>query len=195
MSATTANFEDLQRAADVARALQAFEKADGPKIAKVRYTHDAMIDLIIQEPAISQNSLAAVFGFTPGWVSIVVNSDAFQARLEQRKSELVDPTIRLTLNERFNAVVTRSLEVLQEKLSKDADKIPDNLVLRSIEVGAKALGVGGNAPPAAPPVDHLNSLAERLLALQGRARAGTLTIDTPFVEVVEDVTPRQQVSS
>jgi hypothetical protein len=156
------------RAAAVAFALESLETKDGPTIQRVRYTHDAMIDLIIARPEIHQNQLAKIFGFTPAWVSIVVNSDAFKVRLEQRKEELVDPTIRTTLQERFTAVTARSLEVLQEKLSKDASAIPDNLVLKAVELGSKALGLGGNAAPPPPPTDHLSALAERLLALQGR---------------------------
>jgi hypothetical protein len=156
------------------------------QIQKIRYTHDAMIDLIIMRPTISQGELAATFGFTQGWVSQVMSTDMFKARLEQRREELVDPTVRMTLNERFEAVTRRSLEILQEKLSKDSAAVPDNLVLRSIELGAKALGVGGNAPPPFNPAgDHLATLATRLLALQGRARNGDVYEALESVQTVE----------
>ena len=71
--------------------------------------------------------MAKAFGFTPAWVSIVVNSDAFQTRLAARKDELVDPTLRLTLNERFNALVVRSLDPAQRNPSSGelrAERIP-----------------------------------------------------------------------
>jgi hypothetical protein len=70
----------------------------------------------------------------------------------------------------------KSLEVLQAKLSEaNVGSIPDNLVLRAAELGAKALGIGGNAPPApaAIPLDHLEGLAGRLMALQSRVQAGS----------------------
>ncbi|MDE2097557.1 MAG: hypothetical protein KGL39_09950 [Patescibacteria group bacterium] len=135
--------------------------------AKVRYTHDAMIDLIIQNPGISQGHLAIVFGYTQSWVSIILASDAFQARLAARRDELVDPAIRASVEERFRAVVFQSLQILSEKLAQPALQVPDNLVLRAAELGAKALGVGGNAPPpAAPPApDHLEALSKRLVSL------------------------------
>lgn len=174
MDPETVETPTAARAAEVARALEAYHAPlSGPARggpAKVRYTHDAMIDIIIANPAISQGELSTTFGYSQGWVSIVVNSDAFKARLEQRKEELVDPTLRLTLNERFKALVTRSLDVLQEKLSRDPAQVPDNLALRAVELGSKALGLGGHAPPPPPPIDHLSTLAERLLALQGKAR-------------------------
>lgn len=141
---------------------------EGQAIGKVRYSHDAMIDMIVANPWVSQNKLAEVFGYTPAWVSLVMSSNAFKERLAARKAELVDPTIVSSIEDRFQAMVTRSLEVLQEKLSAPASVVPDQLALRAVELGAKALGLGGNAPP--PPVqvpsDHLDRLAQRLVALQ-----------------------------
>ena len=142
----------------------------GRAIQKVRYSHDAMIDMIVANPWVHQNKLAEVFGYTPAWVSLVMSSDAFRERLAARRAELVDPTIAASIEERFRSMVTRSLEVLQEKLSAPACVVPDQLALRAVELGAKALGLGGNAPP--PPVqvpaDHLDRLAHRLVALQQR---------------------------
>ena len=37
-------------------------------IKKLSYTHDAMIDHLVANPAISQGQLAGLFGFTQGWV-------------------------------------------------------------------------------------------------------------------------------
>jgi len=146
-----------------------------PGIAKVRYTHDAMIDLVVQNPAISQNEIGARFGYTASWVSLIFSSDAFQERLTARKTELVDPTIRASIEERLRAVTTRSLDVLLDKLNKPASSVPDNLALRAAELGAKGLGVGGHAPQA-PAVDHLEVLAQRLIQLQGKAIGQTVKI-------------------
>lgn len=155
------------------------------QIQKIRYSHDAMIDQIIRRPDVSQGELAELFGYTQGWVSQVMSTDMFKARLEARKGELVDPTIRMTLNERFEAVARRSLDLLQEKLSNPASAVPDNLVLRAVELSSKALGVGGNAPPAPPATDHLTILAGRLLALQGRANRGEIYEQLEVIETVE----------
>ena len=141
----------------------------GVQPPRVRYTHEAMVDLIVENPWISQNQLAAHFGYSPAWISTIITSDAFQARLEDRRHEVIDPEMRLSLRERFQAIVTQSLRVLQEKISKPADQVNDMLVLKTVELGAKALGLGGNAPT---PVlvtseERLSNLAHRLIALRG----------------------------
>ena len=137
-------------------------------IDKVRYSHVDMIDFIIAHPECSQKTLAARYGYAEGWVSNIMASDAWQSTMAARREEIVDPELRLSLEERFRGVTTRSLQRLMEKL--DAPQVSDQVVLRAVELGAKALGVGGNAPPKPPDADHLARLAERLLVLQSNVR-------------------------
>lgn len=111
-------------------------------IQRVRYTHDAMIDMIVGNPWVSQGELARNFGFTQGWVSQVIASDAFQARLAMRKNELIDPTIRATIEERFKGLIARSIEILQQKLEQPVSLISDELALKALEISAKAAGYG-----------------------------------------------------
>lgn len=134
-----------------------------PQIQKVRYTHEDCIDCILAHPGVSQNELAARYGMSPAWMSVVINSDIFQAKLAERRAELVDPVLRTTIEERFRALATRSLEVLQEKLSAPAHQVPDQLALQAAKLGREALGVGNAPPPPAPQLDGLNALAERLV--------------------------------
>jgi hypothetical protein len=149
---------------------------EGRAVAKLRYSHEAMIDLIVANPWVSQGELAATFGYTQAWVSLVMSSDAFKERLSARKAELVDPTIAATLNERWAAVEKRSLEVLAEKLSQPISAVPEALALRAAELGAKVRGVG--APQVViPQTNRLDELAQRLVSF----------IHTPHP--VYDVTP------
>lgn len=108
-------------------------------IATVSYTHDAMIDLIIARPQIKQNELAKHFGYTEPWVSRILNSDAFQARLSARKTEMVDPTILATVDEKLRTAASLSLDVVIEKLT--LTKNPD-LATKVMEISTKAMGYG-----------------------------------------------------
>lgn len=110
-------------------------------IQRVSYSHDAMIDLILVQPGISQNEIAKHFGYTVSWVSQVFNSDAFQARLAERKADLVDPVILATIEEKMKGVAAQSLDIIARKL--EATQSPD-MALKALELTSKALGYGAN---------------------------------------------------
>ena len=118
--------------------LMGTESAAGA-IQRVKYTHDALIDMIIANPAVSQGQLAAQFGYTQGWLSRVMNSDAFQARLAARKTEVVDPQLVLSIDEKLRALASKSLDVVLDKLAVTQN--PDT-ALKALEVTSKALGYG-----------------------------------------------------
>jgi len=102
-------------------------------IQRVKYSHDAMIDLIIVNPGISQGDVAKAFGYTEPWVSRIFGSDAFQARLAQRKADLVDPTLVASVEERLRAVASRSLDLVMEKLENSKLCTLDQ-VMKAVEV-------------------------------------------------------------
>lgn len=108
-------------------------------LKKVSYTHDAMIDLILANPAVSQISLAEHFGVSKQWVSRLLCSDAFQARLAVRKADLVDPTIMMGIEEKMKAVAHKSLDIIFDKL--DQTKSVD-MAMKSLTIAQKALGLG-----------------------------------------------------
>src|SRR5271170_3657057 len=93
------------------------EQAARPQaIQKVNYSHDGMINLIIAHRGISQNQIAAHFGYSASWVSQIMSSDAFQARLMERAQEIEDPTLRATVEEGLKGILARSMELLKRKL-------------------------------------------------------------------------------
>lgn len=108
-------------------------------IARVRYSHDSMIDMIIANPAIAQNDLAAAYGYTVAWVSRVMNSDAFQARLAERKTEIVDPVLVASIDEKLRALASKSLDIVMEKLIVTQNM---DTALKAVEITTKALGYG-----------------------------------------------------
>lgn len=164
-------------------------------LKKIHYTHDAMIDMILAEPSISQDQLAHRFGYSASWISQVICSDAFQAKLAQRRNELIDPVLCQTIDTQFKGLVNRSMEILREKLSKPAAQVPDQLVLQAMKIAAQAAGYGARipVPPAAPPVSmhvHLESLGENLVGLLRRKR--TEVIDSEVFHDQQDDSPSAQ---
>lgn len=111
-------------------------------LQRVHYSHDAMIDLMIANPSVTQNALAKHFGYSVPWVSRIVNSDAFNARLAERKDELVDPALLHTIEERFKAMASASMEIVMEKLATTKNL---DTAFKALELSTKALGYGARA--------------------------------------------------
>lgn len=110
------------------------------RIEKVNYSHDAMIDMIVADPGITQNRLAEMFGYSVGWVSRVIGSDAFQAALSERRKEIADPFLIASIEERMKGLAMQSIDVLVKKLESAT---PDaNLALKGLDIATKALGFG-----------------------------------------------------
>ena len=152
-------------------------------VVKVSYTHLDMIDYLLANPGHGLKELSARYGYTMSWLCNIQASDAWKCAYAKRREELIDPVLLATLNERFEGMTLLSLERLTEKLSQP--QVSDNVVLKAVELGAKALGVGGNAAPPAPPTDHLAQLANRLIDLQSKIRERT--IDGTAQEVTDAV--------
>ena len=108
-------------------------------IQRVSYSHDAMIDLIISAPGAKQGDIAKHFGYTEAWVSRIMNSDAFQARLAERKTELVDPVLVASIEEKLRALASKSLDVVIDRLTLSPTLEGG---LKALEVTTKALGYG-----------------------------------------------------
>src|SRR5574341_315788 len=88
-----------------------------PKTHYKEYTHEALADLRILNPGMKLTELAAHFGRSPSYLSVLMATDAFQAILARRREKLEEPLLREEIDARFKAVTQRSLEVLQEKLA------------------------------------------------------------------------------
>ena len=161
--------------------LMGTESAAGA-IQRVRYTHDALIDMIIANPATSQGELAKMFGYTQGWLSRVMNSDAFQARLALRKEEVVDPQLVLSIDEKLKALASKSLDVVLDKLAVTQN--PDT-ALKALEITSKALGYGARQ-------QNLNVQQNFVVALPPKAANATEWAAVHGPGVVIDAAPVPQ---
>lgn len=162
----------------MATALQGTESAANA-IGRVRYSHDAMIDLIIARPEVSQGELALHFGYTQPWVSRVMNSDAFQARLAERKTELIDPTITATLDEKLRALAAKSLDVVLEKLT----------LTNSVEVGLKAIEITTRALGYGARQQNVNLQQNFVVALPPKAESEQAWVNAHAGGAIIDVQP------
>lgn len=147
-------------------------------IGQVSYKHDAIIDFILANPTVTQNEIARQFDYSVSWISQMIASDAFQVRLAERAGDLFDPLLRRDRDAMFKSLIDRSYEVLAEKLRQPANVIPDQLVLRTMELSSRAVGYG--AREAALIINqntnnsvslHLEQMGDGLKQLLRRKRA------------------------
>jgi hypothetical protein len=115
----------------------------GLKAGKPRLIHEEVIDYLLMNPGVTAKEAARHFGMSYQWMLILTNSDGFQRRYAERKDELIDPTIRATLEDRMKGLVAQSIEVLMEKLEAGRS---EETALKALDIGSRALGYG--AKPA-----------------------------------------------
>ena len=139
---------------------------------KTRYSHEAMADLILANPAVSQNEIAAYFGYSPGWVSTIITSDAFQAFLAERKEKIIDPVLRGAIEESFRGLVLRSIDILRRKMDADVD---GNFALEVMKHSSKALGYGARLEIKGN-VNHTHSLMQVIGSLPPPAPERTINV-------------------
>lgn len=137
-------------------------------LARVKYSHDAMIDLVIANPRISQNEIAGYFGYTVPWVSRIFGSDAFQARLAERKAELVNPALTEAVEGRLKGLAMQSLDILEEKLqaTRSAD-----MAMKALEISTKAAGYGARQQNVAVQNNFVVALPPKSADAQSWAQA------------------------
>lgn len=143
---------------------EAVFKPDEKRQAEIPYSHEALIQIAIDNPNWTPLKLAQHFGQTPGWLSSVVASDEFQLMLDPVRKLVKQTFLTATLEERFRGLTLRSMEVLQQRL--DDPKIQDATVLKAAELGIKALGLGKPKDDESdkPKVNALDKLAQMLEA-------------------------------
>jgi DNA-binding Lrp family transcriptional regulator len=141
-------------------------------IQKLRYSHEAMIDLLLSEPWISQNELADRFGMSPSWISTIICSDLFQSALAKRRELLVDPEVRASMKLQLEGVFARSMEVLRHKLDKRPDEIPDQLAVQVAKMAGQSLGYGTKETRVSVQETHihLEELGNNLVGLLRRRK-------------------------
>lgn len=106
---------------------------------RLKYTHEAMIDLILAEPTVSNKELAEIFEYSEAWISHIRCSDSFQARIAERKALLVDPAIRRSIEDRLSGITVKAIDRIQEVLDG-----PDASAAFALEaLGVAATGLKG----------------------------------------------------
>ena len=91
-------------------------RREGVVKGQLTYTHKAMMDLILANPTMPMEELAEHFGVTKAWVKKVTMSDAFQAVLDKRKEELINPIIIESATAKIRGLTNNTLDMLNSRV-------------------------------------------------------------------------------
>jgi hypothetical protein len=131
---------------------------------------DAIINWAIANPGRPWTQCATALQFTPTWVRMVVNTDAFKARYAQMAPELLRQVGVASLKDRINAAAEVVIERIAEKaiVSESLGDLTDAAeVLLTAQFG-KGNAAGGNPSPVNLTINQQIINSERDNLLQGK---------------------------
>ena len=105
--------------------------------------HSAIIDQLLINPQITTKELARQTGYSRGWLTRILSSDAFQAKLAERTKLFIDPLVMAKIEDRLKGMTSMALEILEEKLEQTGSA---DLALNVLALTTKSLGYGAKQP-------------------------------------------------
>jgi hypothetical protein len=119
------------------------------EIGKLSETHHQMLLWLLENPGKTLRDMSEHFNYSVPWLSQVINSNIFQARLKelQNSSEIC---VIADIPAKLRGLTSMALDVVSQHVD-DAAKDPSSLIHREYvktvaELGLKSLGLH-NAPP------------------------------------------------
>lgn len=104
------------------------------QIAKLSPIHEQIALWLMENPTARQGDCATAFGYTQGWLSQIMGSDLFQARLAQYREQGYEVGV-LSIRERMAGLALQALEQMTDKLETEEDlerihKVADGMLKR-----------------------------------------------------------------
>lgn len=108
------------------------------QLKNISVRHDQIMDWLIANPTQPLSACAAHFQLTQPWLSTIIHSDLFQAKLTERKDEVFGE-VCISVKDRITALAHDSLRRLQERVNVE-DNVP--VLVDASDLALKALGFG-----------------------------------------------------
>ncbi len=106
----------------------------GRQLAKLSAMHEQIALWLVENPAGRQGDCARAFGMTQGWMSQIIASDLFQARLASLRDQEMEIGV-LSIRERMAGLALQALEQMTDRLEAEQDlerihKVADGMLKR-----------------------------------------------------------------
>lgn len=90
---------------------------DSPTIQKLNHTHDAIARWLVANPTAPLRDCAQAFGYSQGWISIIIHSQAFKARMKELNG-VADEIVVTDITARLTALAAEALEGTLDEVQK-----------------------------------------------------------------------------
>jgi hypothetical protein len=147
-----------------------------------RMAHDCIIDQILIDPAASYGTLAKRTGYSRNWISMVLQSDSFQAKLAQRQAAIIDPLILASIKERLFGAAGLALDIMTEKLEQTPSM--DNAIA-VFNATVKATGMGQQAATPVILNQYIARIPEKSLSAADWAADNAPTLQKQNLQAIE----------
>lgn len=138
--------------------------AESAQIDKVGNWHEQLVTFLIANPRMKRSDVARHFQVTPAWLSTVIHSDVFQAKLAERQDECFS-SATADIKARLESIAHGSLEKLEEKIetTEEVSEIREIAKLALTNLGYNN-GPNGKAPGPGLVQNNFYSVSPELLA-------------------------------
>jgi hypothetical protein len=117
------------------------------ELSNISHTHEAVMNWMITNPEKSLRECAAHFRYTQSWLSVLIHSDLFQARLKE-KQEQVFALVAQDVPAKLGALANIGTEKLLQQMEKSEDPKfiheVTKTALASLGFGSKGAGPANN---------------------------------------------------
>ena len=141
------------------------------QITKVSPKHEAILTFLVANPQMKRGDVARHFGVSQSWLSVIINSDAFQAKLRERQDEFFD-TATAPIKAKLDTLANLALDTMIERVEVE----PNSSEIREMaKMALDRLGYapqnsqGTHMPGAATQNNYFLSVAPELLDEARRA--------------------------
>lgn len=146
-------------------------------IRGLKHYHDAIMDEMLANPFWTLKQLAAKTGYTPSWLSMVINSDVFREEYHRRRGD-VECNVMGSIQERLGRLSHLAIERMEEKLLDTEDK---DYILDAFDKVLHKAGYAPKTQQSLPPVQQQNNL---FLVQKGELQElRQLMVGQPAVEI------------
>lgn len=119
-------------------------RAPRPQVKRLSFSHEAIARWLLENPGASLGECAEEFGYTRGWLSIIIHSDAFKAKYHEMQAQ-ADRLVIDDIPAKMRGTVSLALEGLADQVEKAvADGKQENrqFLLNTSEALLQKLGYG-----------------------------------------------------